>query len=87
MFIPLDAMEELQMDAEAVMDRECIFIREPEKCSEWRAMIQRGDETEIAYAVGPIDVKLPKDLSEMVRDIISTETEKCWVCPVVAGRK
>lgn len=86
MFTPLDVMEELQMDADAVMDRECVFIREPEKCSEWRAMIQRGDETEIAYAVGLVDVKLPKDLSEMVRDIISAGTEECRVCPV-AGRE
>ena len=86
MFTPLDVTEELQMDAEAVMDRECVFIREPEKCSEWRAMIQRGDETEIASAVGLVNVQLPKDLSEMAKDIISAETGKCRVCPV-AGRE
>ena len=45
MFTPLDVMKELQMDAEAVMDREYVFIREPEKCNEWRTMIQRGNET------------------------------------------
>ena len=86
MLTPLDVMEELQMDAEAVMDRECVFIREPEKCSEWRTMLQRGGETEIALAVGLVDVNLPKDLSEMVKDIISAETGKCRVCPV-AGRE